>query len=99
MDDQRFHPTPCNDRTEETFSRIYGDVLEWTSIPYTPYPRSKPLEGALGEYNAKFMCNQMVLRGGACVKPIQHIRKTYRNFFPPDKRWQFGGIRLAEDAE
>jgi ergothioneine biosynthesis protein EgtB len=88
LDAGRHHPT----------AELFGEVWQWTSSPYVGYPGYRPPAGALGEYNAKFMCGQFVLRGGSCFTPRSHFRLTYRNFFPPDARWQMSGIRLAQDG-
>ena len=112
VESELFHPVPASAgavanasvlaRAPEQHSRLvqmFGDVWEWTRSAYSPYPGYRAAPGALGEYNGKFMCNQYVLRGGSCATSRTHIHRTYRNFFQPEKRWQFTGIRLARDPE
>lgn len=104
LESGRLHPSVCENspsigekgqRIQAAASQMYGDVWEWTRSPYIGYPGYRPLPGALGEYNGKFMCDQIVLRGGSAATPASHIRASYRNFFPAGTRWQFSGIRLA----
>ena len=98
VDAQRFHPAPAlSTNGGNALLQMFGDAWQWTRSAYLPYPGYRAVPGALGEYNGKFMCNQMVLRGGSCATSRSHIRPTYRNFFQPEKRWQFTGIRLARD--
>ena len=95
LESEAVHPQPS--ASTEPLTQMFGDVWEWTASPYIAYPGFRPVAGAIGEYNGKFMSNQMVLRGGAAITAKGHVRATYRNFFPPSARWAFAGLRLAED--
>jgi ergothioneine biosynthesis protein EgtB len=98
VENEHFHPQALSASARDRhLDQMFGDVWEWTRSAYSPYPGYRAGPGALGEYNGKFMCNQYVLRGGSCATSRTHIRRTYRNFFQPEKRWQFTGIRLARD--
>lgn len=96
VESDRLHPWPA-EPSPDGLRQLFGDLWEWTGSAYLPYPGYRPPAGALGEYNGKFMCNQMVLRGGSCASARDHVRASYRNFFYPHQRWQFQGFRLAAD--
>lgn len=96
VESRRLHPQAAP--PSAGLVQLFGDVWEWTASAYSPYAGYQPPAGALGEYNGKFMCNQLVLRGGSCATPRSHIRHTYRNFFPPHARWQFSGVRLTRST-
>lgn len=95
LESNQFHPASAI-AEDKALQQMFGTAWEWTYSGYFPYPGYKRAEGPLGEYNGKFMINQMVLRGGSCATPKDHFRTTYRNFFQPNLRWQFTGIRLAK---
>ena len=99
MESGALHPMPLARGADHGpgLQQMGGDVWEWTGSAYLPYPGYRPWAGAVGEYNGKFMINQMVLRGGSCASPRDHLRSSYRNFFPTEARWQFSGLRLAQD--
>jgi len=98
VESQALHPMPVA-RAGSGAQQLFGDVWEWTSSSYQPYPGFRAWDGAVGEYNGKFMVNQYVLRGGSCATPRAHVRASYRNFFPTDACWQFSGVRLARDLD